>query len=248
MLVKGNGHAKERRGILNVSDVAAYAGMVLVAFLLFLLFLFIAHGLKERAVDEEANALFSSRSGQPSLHAYLRTRADAPPSVFGAPSTLPGADATMAELIIEATTEESCLAWLAANGAYGEKDPYGLAAPPGCAPLFYRSVAFFRALCGDDYVLQLRRGTSTVRIGNDILGTVKEPARDHVKKVIEDLLADPGSTQRSALPFLASFRPLPEHFMTRSASFLSGTQTLPAEDGLIIIQFVCVERYGVSVP
>lgn len=226
---------------MNLYEIMAYIGMVLVAILIFGIFLILRSQMEVKSVDATTPVTLGVFNGNIALKAYLRTRIeettkrghDAPPG-----------EGTIADGLAAAMANTTCRDWLRDNGKYGDKDPFALTPPQGvCRAFFQRTVLFFRSVCGDDYFLQLTTDGQSVRIGNGVGRVVKSSflgsSSDFVITNIHNRFLSLSNKRLLARP------PTQSDFKDPHTSIIGGAQAVPGTQP-VLVQLVCAERYGVN--
>lgn len=237
---------RSRRGILNLSDIGAYVALIIIAVLLFLLFLLVSKFTDDKYVDADIASSAAATSGTPFVQSYLRTPLDIDPAVYGAQGGaqggvqegvqggVPSATGTFAQRLPAALDDPSCFAWLAKIGAAkdaGEARAQEPAPNDACAAILARTHLFFRAACGDAYALLLTRDGQTILVGPGIESAFKKNGDDAQEKLLA--LVPDGSAYS------------PTTLKDPSASILVGRAVLPAKKPFTLTA-VCVEKYGVA--
>ncbi len=234
------------RGVLNIYEVAAFIGLILVAFIIFMFFILAQDSLKNKFDEGDFSAKFSANQGDLFVDAYLLTPLNASASIYGSSVVLPAVDSTVGEALPPLLNDPRCAAWLAKNGAYDTKT-FALLQPPtqACGAFLERTALFLESACDPQYATITVTGKATVTVGHWPSDLKQLAQRLGLASSVAANLA----SQAGPNPLSTTFAPTLVLGLAASdltPPFVSGTGYLASTEGPITIQLNCVEKYGVN--
>ncbi len=223
-----------KRGVLNIYEVAAFIGLILVAFIIFMFFTMAQDTLKNRFSEGDFSAKFSATQGDLFVDTYLLTPLNASASIYGSSVALPAVDSTVGDELPSLLADPQCAAWLAKNGAYDTRT-FALLQPPtqACGAFLERTALFLESACDPQYATVTLTGKSPATIGHwNATG-------------IWARLGLAASASLSGAPTTVALAIVGTDF---TPPFVAGTGYIASTAGPITVQLNCVEKYGVNVP
>lgn len=214
----------QKRGILNINDIAAYTAMIIVALIIYLLFYFSAMRLDEKYEEKGAQIDFAVQSGNLLLSTYLLTPMKAPFEKYntsGLGNAVNGSG-EMRDALRAIFKDDACVAAFSTGGGSSL-----------CENVHTRTMAFFQSYC-DAYLLDIKAGSHSFRIGDGVASYLKNPQHQDL------LIMHPSDTTSMQSEWVMKI------LEEANRQLWIGSEAIAGEEP-ILLRVLCASRNEVSV-